>query len=298
LWAKKLGVQRATLRKTLWGDFYYHVKTKKIYKKPIGKSPPMFVQFVLNNIWEVYNAVTPNRDLDKLGKIAKALGLQVSNREFNHDDTGTVIQSFMGRWLPISSAVLDVVVEQLPNPRDAQKIRIPHLWKPIPVPGHEDEITKFTNSLSLCDAAPSAPVIGFVSKVFSVPNDQLMLDMRVSGGVVMPKPRRKPGEEGAAPSTPAPAAPAPVQSQLERGGQSFIAMARLFSGELKVGDTLNIMGVRYNPALSTEKHRIEVQVPQLFLLMGRSLQPIKQVTAGQVFGIGGDAVVSQIVKVR
>src|SRR5205085_1330427 len=84
-------------------------------------------------------------------------------------------------------------------------------------------------------------------------------------------------------------------ASLVRGEQSFIAMTRLFSGTLRVGDKLNILGVRYNPLASTDKHRTEVVVPQLFLLMGRSLQPIKEVKAGQVFGIGGECV-NHIVK--
>jgi ribosome assembly protein 1 len=57
LYARKLGVKREVLQKTLWGEYYFNSKTKKIYKKNFnGKMVPMFVQFVLNNIWEVYSA--------------------------------------------------------------------------------------------------------------------------------------------------------------------------------------------------------------------------------------------------
>jgi len=65
-----------------------------------------------------------------------------------------------------------------------------------------------------------------------------------------------------------------------------------------VGDKVSILGPRYNPSSSMEKHRSEDTIPQLFLLMGRSLHPIKEVHAGQVFGIGGNQFVSRIVKAR
>ena len=58
LYAKKLNMQRRLLMKTLWGDHYLVPKSKKILSKdPTGNSSPMFVQFILKNIWDVYNAV-------------------------------------------------------------------------------------------------------------------------------------------------------------------------------------------------------------------------------------------------
>eukprot|EP01122_Echinamoeba_exundans_P014041 TRINITY_DN6280_c0_g1_i1.p1 TRINITY_DN6280_c0_g1~~TRINITY_DN6280_c0_g1_i1.p1 ORF type:complete len:1109 (+),score=316.15 TRINITY_DN6280_c0_g1_i1:288-3614(+) len=300
LYSKKWGVKRELLQKTLWGDYYFNPKTKKVHTKPFAKNAlPMAVQLMFNSVWEVYNAITPVRDQEKLAKIAKALNLTITAREMGHEDAQTVAQAFMARWLPVSNAVLDMVVDHLPNPIDAQKVRIPHLYKPIPVPGKEEEIKQISASLERCDSSDDAPIVGFVSKVFAIPNDQLMLDMRVSGGIVMPRPRpqKRDGEStSTASEQPPAAAPAPQPQALERGGTSFIAMARLFSGVLRPGDKLNLLGVRYNPGASMEKHRIEVVVPNLFMLMGRSLQPLQEVRAGQVFGIGGQEAVSQIVK--
>ena len=62
IYAKKLGVRADVLKKTLWGDFYLNAKAKRIYKgaQAQGKKP-LFVQFVLENIWAVYDAVLINR---------------------------------------------------------------------------------------------------------------------------------------------------------------------------------------------------------------------------------------------
>jgi ribosome assembly protein 1 len=59
LFAAKLGMKEANLRRVLWGDFYLDPKTKKVisYKHLKGRLlKPLFVQFVLENIWAVYDA--------------------------------------------------------------------------------------------------------------------------------------------------------------------------------------------------------------------------------------------------
>ena len=113
LYAKKLGIKKEMLLKTLWGDYYFNPKAKTIHKKnTTGKMVPMFVQFVLNNIWEVYSAASSD-DKTKREKIANALKLTISPKELNSNDAGNVVQSIMSRWLPVPNAVLGMVVQQL-----------------------------------------------------------------------------------------------------------------------------------------------------------------------------------------
>jgi len=60
LYAQKLGMKEGNLRRCLWGDFFLDPKTKKVisYKHLRGRAlKPLFVQFVLENIWAVYDAV-------------------------------------------------------------------------------------------------------------------------------------------------------------------------------------------------------------------------------------------------
>jgi ribosome assembly protein 1 len=61
LYERKLGIKRASLEKVLWGEFYFDPKTKRVLgsKHLKGRNlKPMFVQFVLENIWAVYQATT------------------------------------------------------------------------------------------------------------------------------------------------------------------------------------------------------------------------------------------------
>ena len=59
----ELGMKEANLRSVLWGDFYLDPKTKKVisYKHLRGRNlKPLFVQFVLENLYAVYDAVVIN----------------------------------------------------------------------------------------------------------------------------------------------------------------------------------------------------------------------------------------------
>lgn len=63
LYSAKLGFKEANLKRVLWGDFYLDSKTKKVisHKHLRGRAlKPLFVQFVLENIWAVYDAVVIN----------------------------------------------------------------------------------------------------------------------------------------------------------------------------------------------------------------------------------------------
>jgi ribosome assembly protein 1 len=60
LYAQKLGMRESNLRRVLWGDFFLDSKSKRVisHKHLRGRSlKPLFVQFVLENIWAAYDAV-------------------------------------------------------------------------------------------------------------------------------------------------------------------------------------------------------------------------------------------------
>jgi ribosome assembly protein 1 len=60
LYAEKLGIKEKNLRRVLWGDWYLDPKTKRVVgrKKLAGRAlKPLFVQFVLENLWRVYDTV-------------------------------------------------------------------------------------------------------------------------------------------------------------------------------------------------------------------------------------------------
>jgi ribosome assembly protein 1 len=63
LFAAKLGIREDNFRRVLWGDYYLDPKTKRVisHKHLKGRAlKPLFAQFVLENIWAVYDAVLLN----------------------------------------------------------------------------------------------------------------------------------------------------------------------------------------------------------------------------------------------
>lgn len=275
MYATKLKMNRKILRKTLWGEFYFNPKTRKIAtRRPNANALTMFASLVLSNIHQIYTAIVgtaddmanaishkgysslTHRDTTKLERIDKALGLSVPPRELKNEDMNFVVSAFMGRWLPISNALLEMAVT-LPNPCEAQESRISILWHKsthdLTTEGIQLQ-NKLHASIASADRSENAPVAAYVSKVFAVPNEQFPRNARI---------------------------------KLEPGKKTLIAMTRLFSGEIKVGDEVHILGARYNPA-TPEKHSKIAKIPQLWMLMGPDLQPVDHVQAGDVFGIGGE----------
>ena len=81
----------------------------------------------------------------------------------------------------------------------------------------------------------------------------------------------------------------------------FIAFARVFSGTIKSGDELFVMGPKYDPSkapesvdgsktlkdLKNDEHVTRVTLKRIFLLMGRELEEVEEASAGSVIGLSG-----------
>jgi ribosome assembly protein 1 len=122
LYATKLGVKSEVFTKCLWGNYYFNAKQKKVSKTPPGPtSLPMFVQFVLEPIWKIYDQVHNVKDYDALRKMLSAINVTVGklNGEARQD-----IITVMSTWLPIDKSIMALITTQLPSPVTAQKDRV------------------------------------------------------------------------------------------------------------------------------------------------------------------------------
>ncbi|XP_077245213.1 ribosomal protein S5/Elongation factor G/III/V family protein [Tasmannia lanceolata] len=277
-YASKLGASSVSLQKALWGPRYFNSKTKMIVgKKGIGgggKARPMFVQFVLEPLWQVYQAALKvDGDKAMLEKVIKSFNLSISSRELQHKDPKVVLQAVMSRWLPLSEAILTMVVKCVPDPISAQSIRISRL-----LPKREfldsgvssdvlEEAEHVRKCVEVCDSSTEAPCMAFVSKMFAVPLKML--------------PQRGPNGEI-------------VSNSMEDigGGDSdecFLAFARIFSGVLSCGQKVFVLSALYDPTKteSMQKHVQEAELHSLYLMMGQGLKPVATATAGNVVAIRG-----------
>lgn len=111
LYASKLGASEKALQRALWGDRYYHPKSKKIVgrKAAAGRLKPMFAQFCLEPVWQAYAAVLDSEEQErgeKVAKIVKAMNLAVPARDLQHKDTRVALQAVMSRWEYVGSGIL------------------------------------------------------------------------------------------------------------------------------------------------------------------------------------------------
>lgn len=83
----------------------------------------------------------------------------------------------MNSWLPIDKALLKTIVTQLPNPREAQRMRLeklsPLLYNieenPSKDPEEQAALIKIRDSVLNCDNSEDAPLVMYISKMVSVP---------------------------------------------------------------------------------------------------------------------------------
>lgn len=176
---EKLGAKRENLQKVLWGDFYMDPKTKKIINQKGLKGrnlKPLFVSLILDNIWMIYDNILNQHDPDTLTKITNALNIKIQPRDIRSKDYKNLLRTIMGQWVPVSTAVLLSVVEKLPSPVDSQRERIDTLLGNSV--GYELTDKDLIEGVRKCDKI--APVCAYVSKMLSIPKDELPL--QAAGG--------------------------------------------------------------------------------------------------------------------
>lgn len=74
---------------------------------------PLFVEFVLKNIFTLYETVAVRKDKERLAKIVDSLGVKLTLRDLRHTDPRVQIQAVMSQWLPLSDAVLQMIGESI-----------------------------------------------------------------------------------------------------------------------------------------------------------------------------------------
>ncbi|KDQ09890.1 hypothetical protein BOTBODRAFT_116551 [Botryobasidium botryosum FD-172 SS1] len=309
LYAAKLGIREANLRRVLWGDFYLDPKTKRVisHKHLKGRNlKPLFVQFVLENIWAVYENVLVNPNPEKVGKIVSALNIKIPPRDLKSKDTRQLLSQIFSQWLSLSTCTFQAVVEIIPTPHMAQPTRMPKVL----YPDVHDEVVEPKNKLDRdlfsCNDAEDSYVVAYVSKMFAVPTVQLPQNKRKPVTAEEMRARAKRDAETATAAgtlvaetealdikdplvSPEPSStPAPANDDEE----TLIGFARLYSGTLRANTTIHCLLPKYNAALGPSHPRNAryiqaTTITALYVMMGRDLVAVDVVKAGNVFAVGG-----------
>ncbi|KPP79243.1 hypothetical protein Z043_101195 [Scleropages formosus] len=313
MYSQKMGIRSEVLLKTLWGDFYLNAKAKKIMKGAQSKGKkPLFVQLVLDNIWSLYDAVVLKRDKEKVEKVMSSLGVKVAARDSRHSDPRVLLSAICSQWLPVSQAVLSIL---LPH-----RGLLGALWVAV----HGVPLCSVCRSVGAaafleCKSDTSAPVVVFVSKMFAVDSKALPQNkQRPLTQEEMAQRRELARQRHAEKLAASQAADAPTQPlsqgrsateeamtlkankvDEEEEKEHFIAFARVYSGVVRKGQKVFVLGPKYDPAeglkklpegcstaddLCTVPHMACCSLGSLYLLMGRELEELEEVPAGNVLG--------------
>lgn len=328
LFAEKLGFSERVLCKTLWGDFYYNGKSKRILKGAQEKAKKnLFVQLILENLWSIYETVVVRKDKDKVGSIADKLQIKLTTRDLRHTDPKAQLQAICSQWMPLARACLHTVCEKVPSANSLDPAKVERLMVgngEFAVLPHETQELK--NAFLACDPSETSPVIVFISKMFPVDRTSLpenkpkpltqqelserreIARQRHAEKLEREKSEGKVLDDGVMPliERPTPDVAEEKQEEEEQAENALVAFARIYAGTLKIGDEVYVLGPKHQPAvalarqregevidpklllkdLKDGRHVTRVTIDKLYLLMGRELEPISQVPAGNVFGIG------------
>merc|ERR550534_875313 len=105
-----------------------------------------------------------SKDQEAIAKITKSLNVKVSVRDSKQSDSKAHLSAILRQWLPLSSAVLQMVVEKLPSPLEITEERAKNLmcgglrdFRSLP---EETQVLK--EAFLSCSYEEEAPVIVFV----------------------------------------------------------------------------------------------------------------------------------------
>jgi ribosome assembly protein 1 len=263
--SKKIGFKKDAITKMLWGDFYFNAKKKKVYTDPelANNTKPMFVEFVLENIYKLYKMILVEKNAEKLEKAAKSINVVVNQKELNsiEKNSKTLLKNIFRQWLPAAPTVFDVTIKHLPNPIQGCKNKLDILFPPYKISDHDYPLMpKLRSYLDGKDIQQEdIPTVAFISKMVPISRKN------ISGEV--------------------------FDYETERNRESkeevrFMAFARNYAGALKKGQEYFVIGPKHDPKSNIYDIQ-KFKFDKLYFFMGQYLEEISEVPPGNIFSVGG-----------
>ena len=145
--AAKFGMNASALEKLLWGKYYYIPSEKKVVKKaPSTSSHEMFVAYIMNPLVQQY------RNVFEIEKLSNTTELKKCHLQ---------IKDTLYKWIPLERALLQTVIESLPSPEEAQKVKVNKLS--VEFARNTQQYLDLKKHISAC--TQSDPIVVFVTKM-------------------------------------------------------------------------------------------------------------------------------------
>ncbi|XP_030748356.1 elongation factor-like GTPase 1 [Sitophilus oryzae] len=275
------------------------------------QKPNLFIQLCLKTIVHVYQSIIVRMEKDKIPSILKKLKIENPTREMTtSNDSKAQIKAILSAWKPLAYTVLSQCLNIIPAPSNLDKSKIeyllnanhyiedPFLYKCV------QEVVPYFQDISVTE---NTPTIAYVSKMFCV-NTKNLSQNAPKQFVPKPRPLGLPIQQldnlslTDKPEVNTESEETIKEQSLEdkikevSGEIAVIALARIFSGTLRVGQEIFAMSPGYIPNedfsneacfLSSNRYINKVQIKELYMLFGRELVLVDSVPAGNFCGIGG-----------
>lgn len=119
-----------------------------------------FVKYIMGPIKKMYNLVYEG-DYERATKLMVKIGVtlpKLTEKQLKTPTTKMYIRHYMGSWLQAGDGVLNMVIDNLPSPKEAQPYRSPYLYTGSDIESQTDVLEAMKN----CD--PDGPLVMYVSK--------------------------------------------------------------------------------------------------------------------------------------
>ncbi|KAL7064516.1 hypothetical protein AAHC03_04652 [Spirometra sp. Aus1] len=282
-WSTRLQIPKKGLSKVLWGDYYLISSTDgappkvKGHARAKGKKP-VFVQLIIDQLFAVYKTLILDENLEKAPQIADKLGIQLEPRLLRSTDGRLVLRSILSTWLPLGPSIFQTVIDMCPSPVKAiSRSRAMYMFfgesanslvdapalpsnlsdeSPKEASGDEDlAISPAIDAVQKCSSEAEAPVLIFVAKVFWTDRQKSLHSSQPPA----PWPSDSLLTSAAAPTIKSPSTGEggrsrafallnrpPAMPENPLANTEFVALSRIYSGRVRVGQRLFVLGPKFD----------------------------------------------------
>ena len=237
-----------------------------------------------------------------MAKIVSALNLKLLPRDLRSKDSRQLLSTIFNQWLSLSTCVIQTVIDIVPSPPAAQAVRLPRMLYPNVFDQEIQPKNRLEQDLYFSNSNADAYVTAYVSKMFAVPKKELpenkdrpltAEELRMRGRAARETRKESASDDVQSIVAPEIESTADVpKAPVEASEEILLGFARLYSGTIKVGTKIYCILPKYNIALSPDlpanfNNIAAAEVEGLYVMMGRELQPVARVRAGNTFAIKG-----------
>ncbi|CAK0819002.1 unnamed protein product, partial [Prorocentrum cordatum] len=250
--AGKMGAKTESLKRVLWGEWAFNKKTRRAQRRQAGdtKTKPMFVEFVLQQIWTIYNAAFRTIDTEVLKKVQASIPAWKDIGIDGLSPGSAAIRELFSAWLPFERSVLSMITQHLPNPLEAAADRLPVICPKWFAAGSKGALAQSPIAAGLRASDPGATAVVYLAKFLGADLERLVL----TGDTLR-------GDEDV----------------------HFVGICRVFAGTLRAGSDVFVM--REDAGEGAGATPRSLRVVRLFSLMGRYMREQPEAQSGSIVAV-------------